>query len=46
MTPEILSSSAAIALSLLFSYVPGFKTWYEPLGGDLKRMVMWLPLIE
>lgn len=40
MTPEILASSAAILLSLLFSYVPGFKTWYEPLSPDSKRLVM------
>jgi hypothetical protein len=40
MTPEILASIAAVILSLLFSYVPGLSTWYEPLPGDLKRLVM------
>lgn len=40
MTPELLAATAAILLSLLFSYVPGFKTWYEPLPADMKRLVM------
>lgn len=40
MTPELLSSTAAIFLSLLFSYIPGFSSWYEPLSPTLKRLVM------
>ena len=40
MTPETLASISGIALSLLFSYIPGFKTWYEPLSTDSKRLVM------
>ena len=40
MTPEILVTTAAILLSLLFSYVPGFKTWFEPRSADAKRLIM------
>jgi len=40
MTPEMLASTAAILLSLLFSYIPGFKNWYEPLAGNSKRLIM------
>jgi len=40
MTPELLSSTAAIFLSLLFSYIPGFSSWYDPLSPTLKRLVM------
>lgn len=40
MSAELLASTAAIVLSLLFSYVPGFKTWYEPLDADTKRLIM------
>jgi len=40
MTPELLASISGIALSLIFSYIPGFKTWYEPLAPDYKRLIM------
>jgi len=40
MTEEMLSSTAAMILSLLFSYIPGFKNWYEPLAGNSKRLIM------
>ena len=40
MSPEILVSAAAILLSLLFSYVPGFGSWYQPLAADKKRLIM------
>lgn len=44
MTPEYLASLAAIVLSLLFSYVPGFATWYNAFEGDKKRLFMLLLL--
>ena len=40
MSPEILAGAAAIVLSLLFSYVPGFGSWYQPLKADVKRLIM------
>jgi len=40
MSPEILAGAAAIVLSLLFSYVPGFGSWYQPLKADIKRLIM------
>ena len=46
MTIEVLVGSAGAILSLLFSYMPGFKTWFEKLGTDpdddwtRKRLVM------
>jgi len=44
MSPETLSAIAAALLSLLFSYVPGFKTWYQPLAPAIKRLVMLILL--
>lgn len=40
MTPDIVVSSAGILLSLLFSYVPGFASWYQPLDNTWKRVIM------
>jgi len=40
MTPEYLASIIAIALSLLFSYIPGFATWFDPKSPNIKRLVM------
>jgi hypothetical protein len=40
MTPELLASTAAILLSLLLSYVPGFKTWYDPLSPNVKHQII------
>jgi hypothetical protein len=40
MTPELLSSLAAIALSLAASYLPGFSPWYGALPGEHKRLLM------
>ena len=40
MTPSDLSAIAGIILSLLFSYVPGFQNWYDPLSANLKRIIM------
>ena len=40
MSPQTLAAAAATVLSLLFSYIPGFKTWYTPLSPTMKRLVM------
>lgn len=40
-----LSMIAGTVLSLLFSYVPGLKGWYEKLSADFKRLVMLVVLL-
>jgi len=40
MTAELLASTLAVILSLLFSSVPGVKDWYDALDGTTKRLVM------
>ncbi len=40
MTTETLTLLTASLTSLLFSYVPGFKNWFEQLNGTQKRLVM------
>ena len=40
MTPQALAALASTILSLLFSYIPGFKSWYQPLEATTKRLVM------
>ena len=40
MTPQVLSTTAAVMLSLLFSYVPGISNWYEALEATRKRLLM------
>ena len=40
MTADILASTASVFLSLLFSYVPGFKSWYEAQAPTSKRLIM------
>lgn len=40
MNAAVLASAAGALLSLLFSYVPGLKEWFETLDGTRKRLVM------
>ena len=40
LTPESLAMVAGIVLSVLFSYVPGLKGWFEKFGPETKRLVM------
>jgi hypothetical protein len=40
ITAEVLAATAAILLSLLFSYVPGFTNFFEKLAPNSKRLVM------
>ena len=37
MTAGQLIAIAGAILSLAFSYIPGLKTRYEPLGDEMKR---------
>ena len=45
MTPQTLSTAAAVALSLLFSYVPGLSHWYDGLDATRKRLTMLILLL-
>lgn len=37
---DVIAAIAGAVLSLVFSYVPGAKGWYEGLDGTYKRLVM------
>jgi hypothetical protein len=45
MSPQSLSSLLAVLLSLLFSYVPGFSTWYDRFDATRKRLIMLAGLL-
>lgn len=45
MTPEKISAAAGIVLSLLFSYAPVLKDWYDQLTPTPKRLLMLALLI-
>jgi hypothetical protein len=45
MTPQTLSTAAAVILSLLFSYVPGLSSWYDGLDATRKRLTMLILLL-
>ena len=45
MTAELLASIVAIVLSLLFSYIPGVKEWFDKLSKSRKQTVMGVLLI-
>lgn len=36
MTPEAISATLAVVLSLVLAYVPGLKDWYQALANDRK----------
>jgi hypothetical protein len=40
MSAELLSSVAGIVLSLIFSYIPGIKEWFEPLANKYKQALI------
>ena len=40
MDAEFLAGAAGLALSLLFSYVPGLSDWFDTLDGIYKRLLM------
>lgn len=39
MTADLLSGIVGVIFSLLLSYVPPFKGWWDKLSGDYKRVV-------
>lgn len=40
MTAEFLAAGAGVLLSLLFSYIPGFASWYGAKDEDMRRLIM------
>lgn len=40
VTPEQLGAMVGVVLSLLFAYIPGFKTWYDKKSGEVRALVM------
>jgi len=45
MTANVISLSAGVILSLLFSYVPGVNSWFGKFDGTRKRLIMLLLLV-
>ena len=45
MDAELLASVSGILLSLLFSYVPGVKDWFESLTAANKQALMGILLL-
>lgn len=40
VSSELIVSIAGIVLSLLFSYIPGLRTWYAALVTETKQLIM------
>lgn len=40
MSAETLSLICGTVLSLIFSYVPGARTWFERFPAEIKRLIM------
>lgn len=40
LSSEMLVGIAGVALSLLFSYIPGLRTWYAGLVAEVKQLIM------
>ena len=45
VTPESLAMIAGVILSLLFSYIPGFRAWFDQFEPEAKRLFMLLLLV-
>ena len=45
MSSELLIVIAGVVLSLLFSYVPRLKDWFDPLWSNQKRLIMLAALL-
>lgn len=43
-TPEMLSMIAGAVLSLLFSYIPGLRAWFDGFNSEQKRLIMLVML--
>jgi len=40
MKAEELIAIVGAILAVLFAYVPGFANWFNPLGAEIKRLIM------
>jgi hypothetical protein len=40
VSSELIVSIAGVVLSLLFSYIPGLRTWYAALITETKQLIM------
>lgn len=40
LSPEVLSMIAGAVLSLLFSYIPGMRAWFDQFVPEAKRLIM------
>jgi hypothetical protein len=40
MTAEELIAIAGAVLAVLFAYIPGFASWFNPLQAETKRLIM------
>ena len=40
ITSELIVGAAGVVLSLVFSYIPGLRTWYAGLKDEIKRLIM------
>jgi hypothetical protein len=40
ISSELIVSIAGVVLSLLFSYIPGLRTWYAALVSETKQLIM------
>ena len=45
MTAENLSLVAGTTLSLVFSYVPGARSWFEGFDPEIRRVIMLALLV-
>lgn len=45
VTPELLAGISGVVLSLLFSYIPGLRTWFAALAAETKQLIMLLLLL-
>lgn len=44
-TATALTVMAGLVMALLFEYVPGFSTWYQPLSPQHKKLIMLTALL-
>ena len=40
VSSELIVSIAGVVLSLLFSYIPGLRTWFAALVAETKQLIM------
>ena len=40
VSSELIVSIAGVVLSLLFSYIPGLRTWFAALVTETKQLIM------